>query len=380
MISFVLPTRDRHTELAQTLAALAELPGGEHELLIVDNASATPVACPESLSNGMRVRVIHNETNEGAAGRNVGVRSASADSEWVVLLDDDSAPIDDGYLAALAEQPEDVAAVMADITLPDGSRERGGLPEVPVGCGVAVRRWAFLAAGGYDHAFGFYAEEYDLSAKLLLADRRVVFDPRFRVLHRKTSSGRDMGLILGRLVRNNGWVLQRYCPDEELAERLSENETRYREIADKEHAAGGFERGLAELRETIDGQARLPMSRGVWDRFTGLSAAREAIAAAIKAEPFARARIVEAGKNEWVVRTALRELGVEITDGDGDGESGSGVVSVIGAMSPGPMLDAAERLGGSGHRVVVPWAPQAELSRFVRGCDAGRSRWGCPAA
>ncbi|MFT5423201.1 MAG: N-acetylglucosaminyl-diphospho-decaprenol L-rhamnosyltransferase [Phycisphaerales bacterium] len=376
MISFVLPTRDRPAELSQTLAAIAELPNTadqRHELIVVDNASAKPVQCPEQLSNGVQVRVIRNETNEGAAGRNVGVRSADADCEWVILLDDDSAPIDDGYLSALREQPEEVAAVTADITLPDGSRERGGLPEVPVGCGVAVRRWAFLAAGGYDHAFGFYAEEYDLAAKLLLADRRVVFDPRFRVLHRKTSAGRDMGLILERLVRNNGWVLGRYCPDDELAERLHENETRYREIANKERATSGFERGLAELRETIEGQGRLPMSRGLWDRFTGLAAARDAIGAAHEAEPFEKARIVEPGKNEWVVRAALRELGVETIEGEGgaEGERGSGVVSVIGAMSPGPMLDAAERLGGSEPRVVVPWAPQAELSRFVGGCDAG---------
>ena len=379
MITFVLATRDRPAELAQTLAAIAELPnpaGQPHELVVVDNASAEPVRCPEELTGGVRVRVIRNETNEGAAGRNVGVRSASSDSEWVILLDDDSAPIDDGYLEALGEQPEDVAAVTADITLPDGSRERGGLPEVPVGCGVAVRRWAFLAAGGYDHAFGFYAEEYDLSARLLLADRRVVFDPRFRVLHRKTSAGRDMDLILGRLVRNNGWVLQRFCPDDELEARLAENETRYREIAARENATGGFERGLAELRETIGGQARLPMGPALWDRFTGLAAARDAIGAALEGEPFERARIVEPGKNEWAVRTALGELGVKVVDGDGAGDA----ARVIGTMSPGPMFDAAERLANEPGRVILPWRPSAATSRFIDGREAGRARWGRPAA
>lgn len=385
MITFVLPTRDRHAELAETLAAIAALPNGEkpgqeaHELVVVDNASATPVRCPGVLPNGVRVRVIRNETNEGAAGRNVGVRSASGDSEWVILLDDDSAPVDAGYLDVLRGQPEDVAAVTADITLLDGSRERGGLPEVPVGCGVAVRRWAFLAAGGYDHAFGFYAEEYDLSAKLLQADRRVVFDPRFRVLHRKTSSGRDMNLIMGRLVRNNGWVLQRYCPDDELETRLRENEARYREIAGKENATDGFERGLAELHETVNRQARLPMSPVLWDRFTGLAAAREAIGAAHQTQPFARARVVEPGKNEWVVRTVLQELGVQIL-GDNGTNGGVDGVAVIGTMSPGPMLDAADRLGSRACRVVVPWAPRAEVSRFIAGCEAGRSRWGRPAA
>jgi GT2 family glycosyltransferase len=365
-IAYVLPTRGRTDELARTLAAIGAIP--EHDLsrpgarpaevIVVDNASDTPVRAPNWLDNGVRVRVLRRETNEGAAGRNAGVRAASADCEWAVLLDDDSFPTDGRFLASLDRQPADVAAVSADITLPDGTRERGGLPEVFIGCGVAVRRWAFLAAGGYDPAFGFYAEEYDLSAKLLTMGRRVAFEPDFRIRHEKTAAQRDMHLILARLVRNNGWVLQRYCPADELDERLAENESRYRSIAEKEGALAGFERGLAELHATIAAQKRTPMDRSLWDRFTGLAAARAGVRAAIAQHGTVRVAIVERGKNDWAVERALIEAGVSIID-----EPARADAVVIGTMSPGPMLDANERWTARGARVILPWGGSARAVR-----------------
>ncbi len=348
MISYVIPTKDRHDELARTLGAIGSIK--EHgpdaspaEVIVVDNASDEPVRAPNWLPNGVSVRVERRHSNEGAAGRNAGVLRASARTEWVVMLDDDSAPIDGAFLAALDDHPADVGAVSADIFLPDGSRERGGLPEVFIGCGVAIRRWAFLASGGYDPCFGYYAEEYDLAAKLMLGGRRVAFDPRFRVLHHKAASGRDMDLILRRLVRNNGWVLQRYAPDDVLVERLAENESRYRAIAEKEHALGGFEAGLEELGTTLAAQRRTPMDGSTWDRFTGLAAARAGLQAAMARTPFASAEIVEPGKNAWVIERALSELGVAVVDGSAEAR-------VIGTMSPGPMLDASR------DGLVTPWS------------------------
>jgi len=378
MISFVLPTRNRPTELHETLVALGALDGLRAEVLVIDNASTPAAVVPDELPNGLPVRLIRCEENLGAAGRNLGVRSAHEDSEWVVLLDDDSAPIDAGFVAALDSQPADVGAVMADITLPDGTRERGGLPEVFIGCGVAVRRWAFLAAGGYDESFGYYVEEYDLAAKLIQADRRIVFDPRFRVLHRKVNAGRDMNVILQRLVRNNGWVLQRHCPDEHLEAMLHENERRYRAIAEKEAAVEGFERGLAEFRATRAEQARLPLAGDLWDRFTGLDAARRALGGAHRERAFGTCAIVSPGKNEWVVRRALQELGVEVV-----GEEFSPDRLVVGTMSPGPMLDMFEELTRTGSdNALIAWNPQVESPTFTRfgGVELRRAAEGRPAA
>jgi GT2 family glycosyltransferase len=373
MISYIIPTRNRPERLALTLAALGSLHGhqpGSAEVVIVDNASQFPPTPPERLRNGLPVRVVCRSSNEGAASRNVGVEVADCRSEWVVMLDDDSYPVDTGFIRRLALAPDDVAAVSADIYLPGlARRESGGLPEVFIGCGVAIRRRVFLALGGYDSAFNYYAEEYDLAARMLLAGYRIAFDPWFRVEHHKVATNRDVDTIMARLVRNNGWVMQRYAPAELRRQQVREQRRRYRGIAQKEEALRGFGEGLSELRRTIREQHRTPMSPAMFDRFTGLAYARESLQAACNVRRFDAAAVVDEGKNGWVVRRALADLGVRIVNpspylpgsANASAEAITGAdVLVIGTMSPGPMLDAYERrtLAMSGRipqRVIAPW-------------------------
>lgn len=363
MITYILPTRDRPERLTLTLAALGNLkghpasaPGDPGEVLIVDNASKFPATAPDKLANGLRVRVLHRQTNEGAASRNTAVANADPRSEWVVMLDDDSYPCDTGFIRRLGKAPADVAAVSADIYLPGmARRESGGLPEVFIGCGVAIRRQVFIELGGYDPAFNYYAEEYDLAARMILAGYRIAFDPWFRVEHHKVATNRDMNTIMARLVRNNGWVMQRYAPDDPPTMRrdqIREQRRRYRQISIKEDGLRGFGEGLAELRRTIRGQKRAPMTRALFDRFTGLAYAREALQAAYSQKPFRTVQLVDEGKNGWVVRKALAELGVLVLP--------NADCLVIGTMSPGPMLDAFERRtllnpAGSRERIIAPW-------------------------
>ncbi len=383
MISYVIPTRDRPERLLKTLEALGALPGhgpaaGAHraraphtpgEVIVVDNASREPARIPAILPNGLLVRLIRRETNEGASSRNTGVAAADERSEWVVMLDDDSYPTDTGFVRRLSRMDREVAAVAADIYLPGLSqRESGGLPEVFVGCGVAIRRKVYVDLGGYDSAFGYYAEEYDLAARMIHAGYRVAFDPWFRVEHHKVQAGRDMDVMLARLVRNNGWVMERYAPESMRRPMLRDLRRRYRAIARKENAIEGYAAGLLELKHTIRRQDRRPMPRELFERFMGLSYAREALNAAMAQQPFATAQIVDEGKNGWVVRRALDELGVRVLNAPPLATQSS-VLSrqpssppdalVIGTMSPGPMLDAYERRTAMpvqrGPRVIAPW-------------------------
>lgn len=349
-IAYVLPTRDRSTTLARTLRALGSLPPHDAEVVVVDNDSAVPAVAPAHLENGMPTRVIRMDTNAGAAARNAGARAANA--EWIVMLDDDSRPTNTNHVDLLRAAPSGVLAVTADIHLTRGVRESGGLPEVPVGCGVAYRRDAFLDLGGYDAAFGYYAEEYDLAARILLAGGRVAFDRRFTVEHDKAQAGRDMDRILARLIRNNGWVMQRYAPSGERRARLRADRRRYRAIARCEHAVAGFTEGLLELRATRAMQPRSPLPPALWDRFTGLAHARAAIARALEHAHFGSAAVVAEGKNAWAVRRALVEAGVRLV-----GARGAATL-VVGTLSPGPMLDAAQQLGEGSRRVIMPWCPE----------------------
>ena len=371
MISFVLPTRDRHEQLAATLDALGSLTlGHQAEAIIIDNASARPARAPGALANGMPARVIRLDHNAGAAARNAGVEAAAPTTRWIVMLDDDSHPVEScepfgTTVDRLLALPDDTAAVMADIHLPArGCRESGGLPEVFIGCGVAIRREAFAKVGGYDPAFNYYVEEYDLAARLLAQGWGVAFDPAFRVDHHKVDTGRDMDLILQRLIRNNGWVMQRYAPGSLRRAALREQRRRYRQIAEKEHALDGFRRGLVELRHTLGAQPRSPLLRNAWDRFTGLAHARAAINLAWRDRPFASAALVEPGKNAWAVERALAEVcfeaRVELTTAD------QAEAIVVGTLSPGPMLDAVERWAARGHRVVAPWLDPRGLAARER--------------
>lgn len=360
MICYVLPTRNRPERLAHTLAALGRL--GPHRargravqvtVAVVDNASSPPPTVPERLSWGAEVILLRRRDNAGAAARNDGLRACHPGCRWIVMLDDDSHPMDTRFVEALDSAPPDVGAVAAEIFVPRwNGREAGGLPEVFVGCGVAIRRDLFASLGGYDRRFHYYVEEYDLAARVLLAGMRVTLDRRFRVAHHKDPERRNMGLICRRLVRNNAWIMLRYAPRGERLERIADDLSRYFNVALRERALRGYALGLGELAFSWHNQPRREMPGPIWERFTGLAHARAGLRAAYAERPFRRATLVEVGKNAWAVVRALRELGVEITD-----EAPRAEALVIATLSPGPMLDAWQRLTSAElrQRLIAPW-------------------------
>jgi len=355
LISYLLPTHNRPRTLWQTLAAIGALPRDAHdgaEVIVVDNASRPAVKLPPQLDNGLPLRCVRLDKNHGAAARNHG--AAAAHGEWLVMLDDDSYPLDTGHLQVLAEAPANVAAIGAEIFLPDGTREAGGLPEVIVGCGAAIRREAFLDAGGYDPEFHYYAEEYDLCAKLLLAGLCVRHDLRFRVRHGKVTDRRDMNVIIRNLVRNNGWVMQRYAPRHRREQALCEVIARYGAIAMKENAAWGYAQGMCELKRSQDDQPSRPMSEALFDRFTGLAHARVELSTRPELGGRGRGRvaIVGEGKHADAVRLALREVGTRFA-----ADTLAADVLVIGTLSPGPMLDARDKQLVDPRPVIMPWRP-----------------------
>ncbi len=369
-LSYILPTRDRPGELARTLEALGAMGPHDAEVIVVDNASVTRPHIAARLSSGVPVAMLGRPRNDGAAARNFGARVAAG--QWLVMLDDDSAPTCDAdtLLSALERQPDIVAAVMADIRLPAaGTREAGGLPEVFIGCGVAIRRDVFLALEGYDPAFNYYVEEYDLAARMLLDGLRIAFEPSFTVKHRKVTAGRDMDLILQRLVRNNSWVMQRYAPEARRREELRHIRTRYRGIARKEGAVLGYGAGLSDLRSTLASQPRREMPAPVFARFTGLTAVRQSLDLALASRPIATVSILAPGKNQHVIRQAVLERGVRILESaDPDPARSDGDLTIIGTLSPGSMIDAARRHPAAfdAGRLILPWTHAARVLRPAR--------------
>ncbi|MFO0832288.1 MAG: glycosyltransferase [Phycisphaerales bacterium] len=358
MISYVLPTHNRPAVLAETLAALARLPRHDADVIIVDNASHPPASAPPTLTNGLAVDVLRLPHNRGTAARNAGAQRAAdrrggPAGHWLVMLDDDSAPTSTDFLPLLTHAHPSLAVLSAAVLLPPAPdnttrHEAGGLPEVFIGCGAAIRADAFLTLGGYDPSFDYYAEEYDLSARFLLAGFRVAYDRRFTVLHRKVQHGRDMDRILANLVRNNAWVMARYAPPHLQSAQVQAQIDRYADIAAREGATAGYQRGLQHLQATLAAQPRRPLPEPAWLRFTGYAAARQHLAS-LPGSP--SVCLVEPGKHAEVVRDAARDAGLRLTDSPADADA-----LLIASLSPGPMLDAAARLRSHGRRVETPWA------------------------
>lgn len=376
MIAYVLPTRNRPKELAETLAALGALAPHDAEVVVVDNASSPPPSAPLRLANDIPVKLLLRDSNEGAAARNAGVQASDPGREWIVMLDDDSHPLNTDHVRLLREQPPGVVAVQAEIwlnppssaALAEPRREAGGLPEVFIGCGVAIRRCAFLAAGGYDPAFDYYAEEYDLAAKFIRDGGSIVMDRRFQIHHRKVASKRSMDRILRRLVRNNTWVMRRYAPDNARTAEVRRTIRRYGSIALKERAELGYLAGLFDLARTSRHQLRSPLSQEHWDRFTGKAACLATLQAAWSASRFSSASLIEPGKNRHVIEDVLRELGVTIVDARADAER-----IIVGTLSPGPMLDAYDLVSSAaGGWLLCPWTPLAGPTTQALAIDPAR--------
>ncbi len=348
-IGFVIPTRDRPDELARTLDLIGAYPAEQlgrepAHVVIVDNGSRTPASehVPRRLENGARVEVVRLDTNRGAAARNIGAERA--ESSWIVMLDDDSAPIRGDFARVLNGVPGSVAAVGGEIVLSDGRREAGGLPEVVIGCGCAVRRDVFLELGGYDERFGYYAEEYDLCAKMIASGRSVVHTRDLAFCHRKVTAGRDFGAILFRLVRNNAWVMARHAPDLVRQSSVDAIFDRYAQIAEKESVSDAFERARDEAVHTLEAQHRSPLSAEGWSRFIGEAAMIDGAIRRCTEHSIGRVRLIEPGKGEDTVRRVLAEHGIGVDDAASD--------AVIGTLSPGPMLDALDRNPGA----IAPWS------------------------
>jgi len=354
-VAFIIPARNRPRELARTLGAIGSLDVihadrlGGASVIIADNGSTRPVTAPEFLGNGVPVRVLRLGMNAGAAARNIAAEET--DAGWLVMLDDDSHPVDSGVFEAIESAADDTAAIGAWINLTNGRREAGGLPEVFVGCGVAIRSEAFKRAGGYDAAFGYYAEEYDLAARLILDGWRITNDARFRVLHEKSLAQRNMDLICRRLVRNNAWVAARYAPKAEMRSAIVRDVARYARVAIRESAMAGFGAGFVEMLATVRTQTRRAMSASEWDRFTGVAAVRASLGSNELIEQGPRVCVVDRGKNDSVVDRVIREFGLPVTVNPEEADA-----VIIGTCSPGPMHDAAKRWGAMGHQVIEPWA------------------------
>jgi glycosyltransferase involved in cell wall biosynthesis len=172
LATVVIPTYDRPRLVAEAVDSALAQTIGDHEIVVVDDASPEPVHLPAH----PRLRVVRLASNGGgAAARNVGL--AESRGTWITYLDDDDLLEPDHLAVALAAQercelPAPVATLSATVLVgPDGSPIETRVPPTVARGGhfaleqprpgyswatkstLVVERSVLRSIGGWDPAF-----------------------------------------------------------------------------------------------------------------------------------------------------------------------------------------------------------------------------------
>jgi GT2 family glycosyltransferase len=190
---------DRPGKLDRAIASALGQADCDMEVVVVGNGADVPSAPPA-------VTVVKLPANVGVAGgRNAGVRAASGDV--VLFLDDDAAYADAtvGHHTALrfSENPDLAVLSFRVVDEAGGPGARWHVPRLRAGDpgrssvvttfaggACAIRRAAYLAAGGLPEAFFYAHEETDLAWRLLGLGYRLEYDAAAKVSHHTLPNAR----------------------------------------------------------------------------------------------------------------------------------------------------------------------------------------------
>jgi len=254
LISFILPSYNRATIIREVLNSLTPLCGRLNAEIIVADNNSTDGSVVTIQKEFPRVNLIVLEENLGAISRNLCLDRASG--KYVVMLDDDSYPLDDAIETALGvmeeDKNEDIGCIAFNIRRADGSNETAGIYTAFTGCGAMFRKQIFDTIGGYPDDYLYYVEEYDLSCRIWQQGYRILNFSELEVLHLKTMVNRNFSTIIGQLVNNNMLLWSKYLPEDLADEQIRTELWRYWKIAQKESAEDGFNKGEERGWQTVD--------------------------------------------------------------------------------------------------------------------------------
>jgi GT2 family glycosyltransferase len=195
----ILTMGDRPAEVNRAIDSVLTQRGAQVELVVVGNGAEVT-----GLPAGVRT-VLLPENVGVAAGRNAGVQACGGDV--VLFLDDDGWYPDPGlasYVAARFAAAPALAVLSMQVVDPEGGpgarwhvpRLRAGDPERSsvvttfLGGASAIRRPAYLEAGGYPDEFFYGHEETDLAWRLLDRGYRLEYDAAARMCHHTLPNAR----------------------------------------------------------------------------------------------------------------------------------------------------------------------------------------------
>ena len=167
LCSVIVPSYNRHEQLATCLASLFQLHDQPSEIVVVDDGSTDRTReLLIVLGKEHHLRVVHHDKNLGkSAARNIGI--ATARSDIVVFIDDDCIA-DRAWLSELLRGFDDPSVdVVFGATRYVHGIYGGHFPERvvqnfgrwPGGGNIAYRKKVFDVVGGFDQRFDVYNNE-----------------------------------------------------------------------------------------------------------------------------------------------------------------------------------------------------------------------------
>jgi GT2 family glycosyltransferase/SAM-dependent methyltransferase len=213
LVTILIATRNRPAELLATLRQLRLQQYPRIELLVIDDASETPLA-PLVRQEWPDAVVRRNPSNLGyIASRSLGMRLAGGD--FILSVDDDSCPVDTNAVQIAVDRfgREPELGVIA-FGIVEGESIPPALPVEPerylytfVGCAHMMRTAMCRAVGPYYDAYVYYAEESEYSLRVLDAGWRILLLPGLVIHHRASGIGRSHGRVLAYSYRNALWTV-----------------------------------------------------------------------------------------------------------------------------------------------------------------------------
>lgn len=237
LVSVVIATRNRLDDLVETLARIRRYRYPRLEVIVVDNASAPPVA--EAIADDFpEVRVITLSENRAVVGLNEGILASAG--EFVAFQDDDSFFHDDGIRLAVEKMrahPRLGAVAGREVLARSGrtaefahrwdpgafEREKElGRPTLWfINCVAVLRRKALDQVGLFPEAFLWGGLEIDVATRLIIGGWDVRYFPDVVALHRKTPASRNSDFATFQKTRNLVWYWWRYLPVRDAARKTA---------------------------------------------------------------------------------------------------------------------------------------------------------------